>query len=58
VLVQAQQDGIIWGLGTLSVPLIDIIFVALHWKRPKRGFLMQIVGFVLMWTGFGLRMNQ
>src|SRR6202035_3306813 len=33
--------GILWGLGTLFFPLIELFFIALHWKRSRRGFPMQ-----------------
>jgi hypothetical protein len=48
VLVEAWQEGIFWGLGSLALPVVKLLFVVLHWKRTKRGFLIQIFSLILM----------
>jgi hypothetical protein len=58
VLIEAWQYGILWGLGTLIFPLVELFFVAFHWRKTRRGFLIQILGFFFMIIGLGLRMGQ
>lgn len=46
LLVTAFQESILWGLGTLLVPFVGIIFVIMHWDAAKKPFLIWAAGFV------------
>ena len=54
LLVAAFKTSVLWGLGSLFVPLVSLIFVFMHWNVAKKGFLINIVGLVLMGVGFAL----
>jgi len=61
LLVKAFQTHILWGLGSLFVPLVSLVFVIMHWDVAKKPFLMYlisipfiIVGLVMMPTGMGV----
>lgn len=45
VVVLAWQKGIVWGLGCLFFPVLQLIYVALNWKEAKSAFLLQLAGF-------------
>lgn len=51
LLFAAFQEGILWGLGTLCVPFVGLIFVILHWNKGGTPFLVTIGGFLVMLTG-------
>jgi len=57
VLVKARQDGILWGFGSLILPVVELLFVVPHGKRTKRGLPIQIFGLILMLVGLALRMD-
>jgi hypothetical protein len=41
----------LWGFGSLFIPIVSLVFVAMHWDETKRPFLIQVVGVVLMVAG-------
>jgi len=51
VLVAAFKESVWWGLGSLFVPIIWLIFVIVHWARAKKGFLLQLAGIAVMAAG-------
>jgi len=51
-LVLAFRESFIWGIGTIIVPFVSLIFVALHWGKTWKPFLVNIIGGVLIFTGF------
>jgi hypothetical protein len=44
LLIIAFKDNIWWGLGSLLVPLVSLIFVITHWEVSKRPFFVQLIG--------------
>ncbi len=45
LLIEAFGASILWGLGTLLLPLpVGLLFVATHWYQAKRPFLIQVTG--------------
>lgn len=51
ILIAAFKESVLWGLGTLIVPLVGLIFVITHWEESKNGFLLNIGGLVLAVVG-------
>ncbi|HNV83563.1 MAG TPA: hypothetical protein PLF92_03755 [Arenimonas sp.] len=51
LLVITFKTSVLWGLGSLFIPIVSLIFVAMHWDETKRPFLIQVVGVVLMVAG-------
>jgi hypothetical protein len=43
----ALQESVLWGLGTLVIPLVGLVFAILHWQEAKAAFLTCIAGNVL-----------
>jgi hypothetical protein len=51
VLVPAFRRHIGWGMATLLVPGAAIIFTLFHWAEARRGFLLQLLGGVILAVG-------
>jgi hypothetical protein len=54
LLVVAFQESVPWGLGSLLVPFVGLIFAFLHWAEAKRPFLVWVLGIVLAVAGAAL----
>ena len=48
LLVVAFQTSVWWGLGSLLLPFVSLIFVIMHWQVAKKPFLISVVGTVLL----------
>jgi hypothetical protein len=48
LLVVAFKTSILWGLGSLIVPFVSLIFVFMHWQDARKPFLWSLLGIVLM----------
>jgi len=60
ILIMAFKTSIGWGLGSLLIPFVILVFVFKHWSETKKPFLytlaclpVYIIGFVLMAMGGG-----
>ena len=51
LLVEAFKTSILWGLGSLFVPFVSIVFAIKYWGRAGRPFLISLAGAVLMIIG-------
>lgn len=47
-LVVAFRQSIWWGLGSLFIPLVSIIFLILHWGEAAKPFFVSLLGVVIM----------
>ncbi len=45
IVALAWQKGIVWGLGCLFFPVLQLIYVALNWKQAKSAFFLMLAGF-------------
>jgi hypothetical protein len=54
LLVKAFQTSVWWGLGSLFIPFVQLIFVIMNWAECKKPFLILIAGAVL--CGIGVAM--
>jgi len=43
-----------WGLGSIFVPFVSLIFVITHWEVAKRPFLVSVAGSILLIVGAAL----
>ena len=57
LLVKAFQESVGWGLASLLVPLVLIVFVVTHWGECAKPFFIYLVGFVMLVIGSALSMN-
>jgi thiol:disulfide interchange protein len=48
LIVLAFKESILWGLGSLLIPFVSLIFAITHWDRAKTPFLIQVGGVVLL----------
>ena len=51
LLVEAFKESILWGLGSIFIPFVSLVFVIMHWDVSKTPFLIQIGGLVLLIAG-------
>ncbi len=58
ILVKAFQTSVLWGLGSLFVPFVSLIFVIAHWRDAKKPFLIHLGGVALIIVGVVLSPNQ
>ena len=56
ILIEAFKEGIGWGLGTLLIPIVALIFVFMHWQETRKPFLLSVVGNVI-WIVGSVMMN-
>jgi hypothetical protein len=54
VIAEALRVNLGWGLGSLLIPAVAIVFAAMHWDRAKRGALLWLPGSLLASVAFGL----
>ena len=50
-LVESFRESIWWGLGCLFISPIQFIFLFVHWGVAAKPFGLQILGFILLFTG-------
>ncbi len=43
LLIKAFQASVWWGLGSLFVPFVSLIFVISHWQVAKKPFLISLI---------------
>jgi hypothetical protein len=51
LLIVAFKESIWWGLGSLFIPLVSLIFVVLHWSVAKTPFLISLVSIAMVIAG-------
>ncbi|MHC5058724.1 MAG: hypothetical protein ACYTKD_29045 [Planctomycetota bacterium] len=47
ILIEAFKENIGWGLGSLLVPIVALVFAFMHWDKCKKGFTIWALGFGL-----------
>lgn len=45
IVVLAWQKGVVWGIGCLVFPVLQLFYVALNWKQSKSAFFLLLAGF-------------
>jgi hypothetical protein len=51
ILVEAFKESILWGLGSLIVPFVILIFIATHWSETGKLFLYNLAGSAVLVVG-------
>jgi hypothetical protein len=46
IIVLAWQKGVLWGLGCLFLPFLQLVYVALNWKQARSAFFLLLAGIV------------
>lgn len=52
LLILAFQESVLWGLGSLFVPFVSLIFIIMHWERCRSPFL-RYLGYAFL-AAFGM----
>lgn len=50
-LVVAFKEHILWGLGSLLVPFVSLVFLIMHFGKSWRPFVVQVLGILIMIPG-------
>jgi len=59
VLVAAFRESVLWGLAVLFIGgIATFVFLIMHWAEAKRGFMLQLMGVVMVFVGMGIAMSQ
>ncbi len=45
IVIEAFKESVGWGLASLFVPFVFIVFAAQHWETCKKGFKIWAIGF-------------
>jgi len=51
LLIVAFQESIWWGLGSLFLPFVSLVFAIMHWDRAGSPFLVSLAGTAVMFIG-------
>ena len=55
ILIQAFKKSLLWGFGSLLIPLVDLAFVILNWDETKQYVLWLLLALVLLISGGSIR---
>jgi len=47
-LVAAFRESIWWGLACLFIPIVQLIFLIVHWREARKPFFLQLLGLVII----------
>jgi hypothetical protein len=47
-LIAAFKESIWWGLGSIFIPIVSLIFLFMHWSVAKRPFFINLAGLALI----------
>jgi len=51
MIFEAFRESFQWGLGTIVFPAVLYAFAYRHWNKTKKGFLLHIAGFFVLFIG-------
>jgi hypothetical protein len=51
LLIITFTESVLWGLLSLLLPVVGLIFVALNWQITKRAFVLELVGGLMFFGG-------
>lgn len=58
LVIAAFKESALWGLGTLLVPFVGLVFVFVHWPPSRRPIVIQTAGAaLLLFALLGSRIN-
>lgn len=57
-LIAAFRQHVLWGLAVLFLPVAPLVFLIVHWDDAKKGFLLQLIGVVVVLAGMGVVFSQ
>jgi hypothetical protein len=54
LLVVIFQTSVVWGVISLLLPFVGLIFVLMHWEVARKPFLIQLAGAALCLAGLSM----
>jgi len=51
MLIETFKTGILWGIGSILLPFVSLIWLVTHWEEGKTPFLISIGGTTVMIVG-------
>jgi hypothetical protein len=54
IIIEAFKESIVWGICSLIIPLVALIFALMHLDRTKRALIIYVVGLVLAFLGVSM----
>ena len=54
IIIKAFKTSLLWGFGTLFLPIVDLAFIVLYWNETKRYVYWILIGFLLFVVGASL----
>jgi hypothetical protein len=51
ILIAAFKTSILWGLGSLIVPFVGLVYVIMHWGAVGKLFLYSLAGTIVGYLG-------
>jgi hypothetical protein len=60
LIIQAFRKSALWGIGSILISPVALVFAIMNWQTAKRPFLIEIAGVVLIILGSvlgGMGMN-
>lgn len=58
IVVNAFRTSVLWGLGSLLVPFVSLIFALLNFGTNKIPLLISVIGMALLVMGYGSLAEQ
>ena len=52
VLIEAFRTSVLWGIFSILIPIVSLIFILTHWSKAKKGFLLQLLGAAIVFLVF------
>jgi len=50
-IIEAFRESILWGLAVLVFPVVQLVFLVVHWHRAKGPFFLQLYGIAAVLIG-------
>lgn len=47
-LVAAFRESVLWGLGCIFLPIVQLFFLVVHWQEAKKAFGIQLLGIAIL----------
>ncbi|MBN1807512.1 MAG: hypothetical protein JW909_00475 [Planctomycetes bacterium] len=57
ILIKAFKASVGWGIASLLVGIVALVFAIMNWQDCKKAFLIWVVGFVVYIIGFAITLS-
>lgn len=54
IIIKAFKVSLLWGFGTLIIPIVALAFIVLHWTETKKYVFWMLIGLLLFLIGGSL----